>query len=53
MEKSRQQHVAIVGSGMASLVMAFLLQNDVKKRFAVTVLEQVRSIGDSEAEDSL
>lgn len=42
MEKGRQQHVAVVGSGMAGLVIAYLLHNDAKQRYAVTVLEEVK-----------
>jgi protoporphyrinogen oxidase len=34
--------VAIVGSGLAGLTTAFLLQSDSRKRFEITVFEQVR-----------
>lgn len=33
--------VAIVGSGLAGLTTAYLLQNDKQRRFEVTIFEQV------------
>lgn len=33
--------MAVVGSGMAGLVVAYLLHRDAKERYAVTVLEEV------------
>lgn len=36
-----QQRVAIVGSGLAGLVSAYLLHNDRQQRFAVKVFESV------------
>lgn len=38
-----KQKVAIVGSGMAGLVTAHLLHNDVDQRYSVTVFESVRT----------
>lgn len=40
-EKARPIRVAIVGSGMAGLVTAYLLQRDVQQRYEVKVLESV------------
>jgi hypothetical protein len=37
----QQQRVAIVGSGLAGLVSAYLLHNDPRQRYAVKVLESV------------
>ena len=37
-----KQKVAIVGSGMAGLVTARLLHNDIHQRYSVTVFESVR-----------
>ena len=37
-----EQKVAIVGSGMAGLVTAHLLHNDMHQRYSVTVFESVR-----------
>ncbi|KAK4177120.1 hypothetical protein QBC36DRAFT_377912 [Triangularia setosa] len=42
--QSRQQRVAIVGTGLAGLTTAHLLQNDPEQRFAVTLLEQADSL---------
>jgi 2-polyprenyl-6-methoxyphenol hydroxylase-like FAD-dependent oxidoreductase len=38
--KSKQK-VAIVGSGMAGLVTAYLLHHDLHERYSVTILESV------------
>ena len=43
MADSQPQKVAVIGSGMAGLAVAYLLQRDVKRRYAVTVLEEVFS----------
>ncbi|KAF1813404.1 FAD/NAD(P)-binding domain-containing protein [Eremomyces bilateralis CBS 781.70] len=40
MEEKRRTRVAIVGSGMAGLVTAYLLNRDQRERYDVTVLEQ-------------
>jgi 2-polyprenyl-6-methoxyphenol hydroxylase-like FAD-dependent oxidoreductase len=37
-----KQTVAIVGSGMAGLVTAYLLHHDMHERYSVTVFESVR-----------
>jgi NADPH-dependent 2,4-dienoyl-CoA reductase/sulfur reductase-like enzyme len=37
-----KQKVAIVGSGMAGLVTAYLLHHDLHQRYSVTVFESVR-----------
>ena len=37
-----KQKVAIVGSGMAGLVTAYLLHNDLRERYSVTIFESVR-----------
>jgi len=37
-----QTKVAVVGSGLAGLVTAYLLRQDPKKRFTVTLFEEVR-----------
>ncbi|KAK0726286.1 hypothetical protein B0T21DRAFT_350439 [Apiosordaria backusii] len=42
--QSSQERVAIIGTGLAGLTTAHLLQNDPKKRFAVTLLEQADSL---------
>lgn len=39
-----QQRVAIVGSGLAGLVSAYLLHNDPRQRYTVKVLESVGSL---------
>ncbi|KAF2493292.1 FAD/NAD(P)-binding domain-containing protein [Lophium mytilinum] len=39
MEKQKQLRVAIVGSGMAGLVTAYLLNQDPRQRYAVTLFE--------------
>ena len=41
MNDNAPKQVAVIGSGMAGLVVAYLLQRDVKQRYAVTVLEEV------------
>lgn len=38
------QRVAIIGTGLAGLSTAYLLQNDGHKRYAVTLFEQVRAL---------
>jgi glycine/D-amino acid oxidase-like deaminating enzyme len=40
-EKSRKARVAVVGSGMAGLVAAYLLQRDPKRRYSVVLFESV------------
>lgn len=41
-KSSVKQKVAVVGSGMAGLVTAHLLHNDMQQRYSVTVFESVR-----------
>lgn len=41
-KSSVKQKVAVVGSGMAGLVTAHLLHNDMRQRYSVTVFESVR-----------
>lgn len=41
-KSNAEQKVAIVGSGMAGLVTAHLLHNDMHQRYSVTVFESVR-----------
>lgn len=41
MTETARERVAIIGTGLAGLTTAHLLQNDPKKRYAVTLLEQV------------
>lgn len=41
MIETARERVAIIGTGLAGLTTAHLLQNDPKKRYAVTLLEQV------------
>ena len=36
------KRIAVVGSGLAGLVVAHLLNNDVRRRFDVVVFESVR-----------
>lgn len=36
------ERVAIVGTGLAGLTTAYILNSDEKKRFSVTLYEQVR-----------
>lgn len=36
-----QSRVAVVGTGLAGLTTAYLLQNDDQKRYSVTLFEQV------------
>ena len=36
--------VAIIGTGLAGLTTAYLLQNDDKQRYSVTIFEQVRPL---------
>jgi phytoene dehydrogenase-like protein len=43
MREASKQTVAVVGSGMAGLVAAFLLQRDNEGRYRVEVFEKVRS----------
>ena len=40
----RRNHVAVIGTGMAGLVIAYLLRNDTRGRFEVEVFEKVNSI---------
>lgn len=35
------QRVAIIGTGLAGLTVAYLLHNDKERRYVVTLLEQV------------
>jgi 2-polyprenyl-6-methoxyphenol hydroxylase-like FAD-dependent oxidoreductase len=42
MEPERPIRVAIVGSGMAGLITAFLLNRDPHKRYIVKIFESVR-----------
>ena len=36
--------MAIIGTGLSGLTTAYLLHNDEKKRYGVTLFEQVKSI---------
>jgi protoporphyrinogen oxidase len=36
------QRVAVIGTGMAGLVIAYILRNDPRGRFAVEVFEKVK-----------
>lgn len=36
-----QSRVAVVGTGLAGLTTAYLLQNDIQNRYSVTLFEQV------------
>jgi protoporphyrinogen oxidase len=38
---SQEIRVAIVGTGLAGLTTAYILQNDDRKRYSVTLFEQV------------
>ncbi|KAK4663642.1 hypothetical protein QC763_610190 [Podospora pseudopauciseta] len=44
MTETARERVAIIGTGLAGLTTAHLLQNDPKKRYAVTLLEQADSL---------
>lgn len=41
MKKDRRIKVAVVGTGMAGLVTAYLLSHDEQDRYAVTLFEKV------------
>jgi cation diffusion facilitator CzcD-associated flavoprotein CzcO len=41
MEGSGRQKVAVIGTGMAGLVIAYILRNDPQGRFEVEVFEKV------------
>jgi protoporphyrinogen oxidase len=41
MEPARKLRVAVVGSGMAGLVTAYLLHGDAEQRYDVTIFEEV------------
>ncbi len=41
-DAARKSRVAIVGTGLAGLTTAYLLQNDQKQRYEVTLFEQVK-----------
>lgn len=41
MEKESQKRIAVVGSGLAGLLTSYLLQQDTKQRYAVTLFEEV------------
>lgn len=41
MHPEKQIRIAIVGSGMAGLVTAYLLNKDTEKRYSVTIFEEV------------
>jgi phytoene dehydrogenase-like protein len=45
MRETSKQTVAVVGSGMAGLVAAFLIQRDNKCRYSVEVFEKVNNHG--------
>lgn len=47
MVQARQLRVAVVGSGLAGLVTAYLLHHDREQRYDVTVFEEVRDRPDS------
>ena len=47
MVQGRQFRVAVVGSGLAGLVTAYLLHHDREQRYDVTVFEEVRDRPDS------
>ena len=42
-----RQHVAVIGTGMAGLVTAYILRNDPQGRFEVEVFEKVVPISES------
>jgi 2-polyprenyl-6-methoxyphenol hydroxylase-like FAD-dependent oxidoreductase len=44
MQDRKPIRVAIVGSGMAGLVTAYLLNRDPRQRFDVTIFESVRAL---------
>lgn len=39
----RRNYVAVIGTGMAGLVIAYMLRNDARGRFEVEVFEKVNS----------
>jgi 2-polyprenyl-6-methoxyphenol hydroxylase-like FAD-dependent oxidoreductase len=41
-KEAKKTTVAVVGSGLAGLVTAYLLRNDPQHRYHVTLLEKVR-----------
>ncbi len=43
-KSGRKERVAIIGTGLAGLTTAYLLQNDSKRRYEVTLFEQVRAV---------
>lgn len=43
MDEKRPVRVAVVGSGMAGLVTAWLLQRDASRRYVVKLFESVRT----------
>lgn len=45
MTEEKKKTVAVVGSGLAGLVTAYLLHNDPQQRYQVRLLEQVRIYG--------
>lgn len=42
--RDSRSNVAVVGTGLAGLVTAYLLQNDPKNRYHVTLFERVRTL---------
>ncbi|KAI5467948.1 hypothetical protein BGZ63DRAFT_346906 [Mariannaea sp. PMI_226] len=50
---SHRANVAIIGTGLAGLTTAYLLHNDDKKQYAVTLFEQVRYVGVTRTDPSL
>ncbi|KAF5511554.1 hypothetical protein CGCS363_v002526 [Colletotrichum siamense] len=44
MDREAPQRVAVVGTGLAGLTAAYLLQNDEEQRYAVTLFEQAESL---------
>lgn len=44
-EDKEQTKVAIVGTGLAGLTTGYALQHDERKRFKVTLFEQVKTPG--------
>ena len=42
MEANERKNVAVIGTGMAGLVVAYMLRNDPRGRFDVEVLEKVK-----------
>lgn len=43
MEKESQKRIAVVGSGLAGLLTSYLLQQDIKQRYAVTLFEEAKT----------